>query len=277
MLKGFTQLSNALINKIIKDNSFPIRTRIYFVIVQKTIGWNKEFELIKLEMFQENLQYKKEKLVNKSNIRRTLTDLVSANLITEKNSVYSIVGGGVKGQNAELFPETESISGGNEHYQRVIDGFNKITGKRIKLNKTSKEHIKKAFENEYSVEDILKAFKNRLVDEWWVGKKRHKDFPSMFSTKTAKGDPVDYIGKFLEDTAQSDFEDLQESFKKKFAKCQKDHNMTKEEVTECLSNRGEPPPQERDQNVDLSKIEKSTRELYKLYKKMEEAKKQLTT
>lgn len=104
-------------------------------------------------------------------------------------------------QNKEEFLKKDKYS--IESFIKVIDNFNSLTWKNIKLSIQHQNAIEKAFNNWYSIEDIDLAFINRSKDNWWKAQWMDKDFISLFREKTKNWDPIDWIARFKDSSDTS--------------------------------------------------------------------------
>lgn len=81
---GFTQIPNDLLEKTILFGLTKRECQVFFVIVRKTYGWQKDSDLIALSQFVELTGLKK------NHVSTTLASLVLKKVITKENKKYSI-------------------------------------------------------------------------------------------------------------------------------------------------------------------------------------------
>lgn len=84
----------------------------------------------------------------------------------------------------------------SSEHEILIEKFNQLTNRTIKLNNERVNLIKRAIGRGHTTDDILTAFIKRKETEWWCDNDRWKRFESLFNLKTKSGNAIDYIEDF---------------------------------------------------------------------------------
>jgi len=81
---NFTKVPNEFLEAIASNRSFCARIRIVATVIRKTYGWNKKEDWIALSQFEEMTG------IGKSNVCRTLNQLIKAKIIIKCDNKYQV-------------------------------------------------------------------------------------------------------------------------------------------------------------------------------------------
>lgn len=127
--ENFTKVPNEIIEGIASSRSFCARARVMAVVIRKTYGWNKKEDWISLSQFQSITG------IEKSNICRTLNQLVKAKIIIKSDNKYQI--NSITKAWKELSNTIKIITSDKAHYQNGQLGLLDLTPTKDTLTKNN--------------------------------------------------------------------------------------------------------------------------------------------
>lgn len=127
--ENFTKVPNEIIEAIASSRSFCARARVMAVIIRKTYGWNKKEDWISLSQFEAITG------IGKSNICRTLNQLVQAKIIIKSDNKYRI--NSISKAWKELSNPITIITSDKAHYQNGQSGLSNMTPTKDILTKNN--------------------------------------------------------------------------------------------------------------------------------------------
>jgi len=158
--ENFTKVPNEIIEGIASSRVFCARARVIATIIRKTYGWNKKEDWISLSQFEAMTG------IGKSNICRTLNQLVKAKIIIKSDNKYRI--NSITKAWKELSNPIKVITSDKAHYQNGQSGLSDLTPTKDTLTKNNllQKKDKSMFMSEQDFEIFWKEYPKK------VGKKK---------------------------------------------------------------------------------------------------------
>lgn len=127
--ENFTKVPNEILEEIASSRAFCARTRVLAVIIRKTMGWNKKEDWISLSQFEGMTG------IGKSNVCRTLNQLVNAKIVIKSDNKYQI--NSIHKAWKELSNPITVITSDKSHYQNGQSGLSNPTPTKDTFTKNS--------------------------------------------------------------------------------------------------------------------------------------------
>lgn len=127
--ENFTKVPNEIIEAIASSRVFCARARVVAAIIRKTYGWNKKEDWISLSQFEAITG------IGKSNICRTLNQLVKAKIIIKSDNKYQI--NSISKAWKELSNPITIITSDKKRYQNGQSGLSDLTPTKDTLTKNN--------------------------------------------------------------------------------------------------------------------------------------------
>ena len=158
--ENFTKVPNEIIEGIASSRVFCARARVIAAIIRKTYGWNKHEDWISLSQFEAMTG------IGKSNICRTLNQLVKAKIIIKSDNKYRI--NSITKAWKELSNPIKVITSDKAHYQNGQSGLSNLTHTKDTLTKNNslQKKDKSMLMSEQDFENFWKEYPKK------VGKKK---------------------------------------------------------------------------------------------------------